>query len=82
MDASAIWLHAITPAQSAASIAAFAIIIQSISQWKVRHAIQLPPLMPFLIGGVVGIPLGAYVLRWACRALRVFIGAALVLFSL
>lgn len=80
--ASAIWLHVITPAQSAALIAAFAIIIQIVSLWKFRHAIQLPRLMPFLIGGVLGIPLGVYVLRWASAAhMRVFVGTALVAFS-
>ena len=80
--ASAIWLHAITPAQSAALIAAFAIIIQSVTLWKFRHAIQLPRLMPFLIGGVLGIPLGVYVLRWASAAhMRVFVGVTLVAFS-
>ena len=36
--ASAIWLHVIAPAQSAALIAAFAIIIQGASLWKLRHA--------------------------------------------
>jgi uncharacterized protein len=80
--ASAIWLHAITPAQSAALIAANAIIIASVSLWKFRHAIQLPRLMPFLVGGVLGIPLGVYVLRWASAAhMRVFVGIALVAFS-
>jgi len=81
--ASAIWLHAITPAQSAALIAAFAILIQGVSLWKVRHAIELSRLMPFLVGGVLGIPLGIYVLRWASPAhMRGFVGVALVLFSL
>jgi hypothetical protein len=47
-------LHAITPAQSAALIAAFAITIQSVSLWKVPHAIKLTRLMPFLVGSVLG----------------------------
>ena len=36
---SAIWLHAITPAQSAALIAAFAIVIQGSTLWRLRHAV-------------------------------------------
>ena len=80
--ASAIWLHAIAPAQSAALIAAFAIIIQGASLWKLRHAVQVSRLVPFFAGGVVGIPLGAEVLRWASpSAIRTFVGVALVLFS-
>ena len=80
--ASAIWLHAIAPAQSAALIAAFAIIIQGASLWKLRHAVQFSRLIPFFTGGVLGIPLGAEILRWASpSAMRAFVGVALVLFS-
>ena len=53
--ASAIWLHAITPAQSAALIAAFAIVIQGATLWKIRHAVELSRLVPFLVGGVLGV---------------------------
>jgi uncharacterized membrane protein YfcA len=81
--ASAIWLHAIAPAQSAALIAAFAIVIQGSTLWKLRHAVDVPRLLPFLVGGALGIPLGAEVLRWATAAqMRTFVGLALVLFSL
>jgi len=80
--ASAIWLHAITPGQSAALIAAFAIIVQGASLWKLRHAVQFSRLLPFLFGGAIGIPLGAELLRWASPSyMRTFIGLALVLFS-
>ena len=75
--ASAIWLHVITPAQSAPLIAAFAIVIQGGTLWKLRHAIDIQRLMPFLVGAVFGIPLGAEVVRWATSAqMRSFIGVA------
>jgi uncharacterized protein len=81
--ASAIWLHVITPAQSAVLIAAYAIVIQGTTLWKLRHAVQLPRLAPYLIGGAVGIPFGAALLTWATPSqMRAAIGAALVLFSL
>ena len=81
--ASAIWLHAITPAQSAALIAAFAIVIQGTTLWKFRHAVKFSRLVPFLVGGALGVPLGGYVLRWASHShMRMFVGVALVLFSL
>lgn len=51
--------------------------------WKLRHALQTSRLLPFLIGGALGIPLGAEVLRWASPSLmRSLIGLALVLFSI
>jgi len=81
--ASAIWLHVVTPAQSAALIAAFAIVIQGLSLWKLRHALKLSRLWPYLIGAALGIPLGAAVLSWTSPPhMRAFIGAALVLFSI
>jgi uncharacterized membrane protein YfcA len=80
--ASAMWLHVITPAQSAVLIAAFAIVNQALSLWKLRHALQFSRLWPYLIGAALGIPLGAAVLSWASPAhMRAFIGVALVLFS-
>ena len=81
--ASAIWLHIISPAQSAPLIAAFAILIQGATLWKLRHAIQVSRLVPFIVGGAVGIPLGTAALAWASPAqMRTFIGAALIVFSL
>jgi uncharacterized protein len=80
--ASAMWLHVITPAQSAVLIAAFAIVNQGLSLWKLRHALQFSRLWPYMLGAALGIPLGAAVLSWASPAhMRGFIGVALVLFS-
>jgi len=62
--ASAIWLHIISPAQSAPLIAAFAILIQGATLWKLRHALQVSRLVPFIVGGAVGIPLGTAALTW------------------
>jgi uncharacterized protein len=81
--ASAVWLHVIAPAQSAALIAAFAILIQGATLWNLRHALQVARLVPFIVGGAIGIPLGAAVLNWATPTqMRAFIGLALIVFSL
>jgi len=81
--ASAIWLHIISPAQSAPLIAAFAILIQGATLWKLRHAIHGSRLVPFIVGGALGIPGGAAALRWASPTnMSVFIGVALILFSI
>lgn len=80
--ASAIWLHIISPAQSAPLIAAFAILIQGTTLWKLRHAIQWSRLVPFIVGGAVGIPVGTAALTWASPSqMSLFIGLALILFS-
>jgi uncharacterized protein len=81
--ASAIWLHIIPPAESAPLIAAFAILIQGATLWKLRHSLRLSPLLPFVVGGAIGVPLGAAALRWASAdRMRGFIGGILILFSL
>ena len=81
--AAAVWLHFLPPAQATALIVAFGLIVQGVSVWKLRGAIKWPRLVPFLIGGVIGVPIGAELLRWtAPGSLRIAVGAILVLFSL
>jgi uncharacterized protein len=48
-----------------------------------RHAIRPVRLAPFLIGAVIGVPLGDQLVRWASAdSLRLGIGVVLVVFSL
>ena len=80
--AAAVWLHFLPPAQTAALIVAFGLIVQGVAVWKLRKAIKHARLAPFLIGGAIGVPIGAEVLRWASPAsLRLGIGIILVAFS-
>jgi uncharacterized membrane protein YfcA len=81
--AAAVWLHFLAPAQAAALIVAFGLIVQGASVWKLRAALDWRRLLPFLIGGAIGVPLGGEILRWTSPAsLRIGVGAILVLFSL
>ena len=80
--AAAVWLHFLPPAQTAALIVAFGLIVQGMAVWKLRKAIKLPRLLPFLIGGAIGVPVGGEILRWTSPAtLRLAIGIVLVAFS-
>jgi uncharacterized membrane protein YfcA len=55
---------------------------QAMSVWLLRHEIRLPPLTPFLIGGVVGVPAGAWLLlHLNLEAFKVGLGALLVTYS-
>ena len=45
---SGIWLHIMTPLQSAVLIAAYEIVNQSYGTWKVRHALQWRRILPFV----------------------------------
>ena len=81
--AAAVWLHVLTPLQTTTLIVAFGLIVQGYSVWKLRHALKLERLLPFLLGGLVGLPAGVALLRWAPAAdLRIAVGVLLVAFSL
>jgi uncharacterized membrane protein YfcA len=81
--AAAIWLHILAPVQTAILIAAYALLIQGYSTWKLRHALRPRRLWPFLAGGALGVPFGAEILRavppdW----IRDGVGALIVLYCL
>src|SRR5262245_25336736 len=63
--AAAIWLHILTPMQTATLIIAFGLVVQGVSVWKLRHALRWSWLWPFLLGGALGVPLGVAILEWA-----------------
>jgi len=64
--ASAIWLYAITPAQTAA----LAMDIQGYPIWTLRHALHAARRLPFIAGAAARIPLGAQVVLAGPEALR------------
>lgn len=81
--AAAIWLHILTPLQVATLIVVFGLIVQGYAVWKLRHALNWKRLLPLLIGGQIGIPLGIELLRWLpASTMRAAVGAVLVAFSL
>src|SRR4029077_7445664 len=80
--AAAVWLHVLTPLQTTTLIVAFGLILQGYAVWKMRRARRLSRLLPFVLGGVIGIPVGVELLRWTPAAyLRIAVGILLVLFS-
>lgn len=81
--AAALWLHILTPLQTAALIVAYGLVVQGYAVWKLRQAIDLRRLLPQLIGSQIGIPIGVELLRWTPAAeARAVIGALLAAFSL
>jgi uncharacterized membrane protein YfcA len=80
---SGIWLHILTPMQTAALIVGYALLVQTYSIWKVRHALSWRKVTPFIIGGAAGVPIGAILLAYINPAhLRFGVGVLLVLYSL
>jgi uncharacterized protein len=80
--AAAVWLHILSPLQTATLIIAFGLVVQGVSVWKLREALRWSRLWPFLGGAALGVPLGVAVLGWARPDhVRVGVGVLLILFS-
>src|SRR5437763_9979422 len=77
--AAAVWLHILTPLQTATLIIAFGLVVQGVSVWKLRRALRWRRLWPFLLGAIFGVPVGVGVLTWAQPDhVRVAVGILLV----
>jgi uncharacterized membrane protein YfcA len=81
--AAAVWIYVLTPLQTTMLIVAYGLIIQGQAVWKLRRALKFQRLLPFLIGGAIGVPIGVELLRWTAPGnLRIVVGIFLIAFSL
>jgi uncharacterized membrane protein YfcA len=79
---SGIWLHIITPVQTAALIAGYGLWTQGYGVWKLRQTLNWRTVAPFVIGGVIGVPLGAVLLTYLDPShVRLGVGVLLVIYS-
>jgi len=79
---SGVWLHIVTPAQTAALIVLCGLVTQASGIWKVRHAFEWRAVAPFIVGGAVGVPLGTLLLTSVDQhTLRFAIGVLLVIYA-
>jgi uncharacterized membrane protein YfcA len=81
--AASVWLHILTPLQTTSLIVVFGLLVQGYSVWRLRHALRFERLWPFVLGGLLGVPLGVELLRAIdpVQARRV-VGALLIVFVL
>jgi uncharacterized membrane protein YfcA len=81
--AASIWLYILSPLQTATLIIAYGLIVQGYSVWKLRRALDLQKLWPFMLGAALGVPVGVGILTWANPVhVRIGVGVFLVLYSL
>jgi uncharacterized membrane protein YfcA len=77
-----IWLHILTPIQTATLIVGYGLWTQGYAIWKLRRTLSWRKIAPFIVGGAVGVPIGAMLLTYVNPAyLRSGIGLLLVLYS-
>jgi len=80
---SGIWLHIISPAQTAVLIACYGLLAQAYGIWRLKHALEWRKAMPFVLGGAFGVPIGAFLINYVNPVyMRTSIGALLVVYGL
>src|SRR5712691_186701 len=62
---SALWLHVLDPVHTTLLVAACGTILHVGLIWTVRASIEIRRVSPFMVAGLVGVPIGIYVLTRA-----------------
>ena len=76
------WLHVIDPLLAAPLVVICSVVAQSQSLMTVRRAIVFARLWPFVLGGILGVPLGVYALAYVeADTFRAAVGVFLVLYT-
>lgn len=79
---SGIWLHIITPIQTTALIAGYGLCTQGYGVWKLRRTLNWRTVAPFVVGGLIGVPIGAVLLTYLDPGhVRLGVGVLLVTYS-
>lgn len=82
LAATSIWLHRIDPLHSAILATACGTLLHLTTLWPLRQHIDKQRLLPFVIGGVIGIPFGVYILAFTDAAvLKIVLGVFLIVFG-
>lgn len=81
--AASIWLHAIDPVYTTFLVAAGGLSVQAGTIWPLRRVVDWRRLWPFLLPGIVGVPVGVWVLIHVdVHALKAALGVFLALYGL
>jgi uncharacterized membrane protein YfcA len=80
---SGVWLHIITPIQTAALIAGYGLLTQGYGILKLRQALDWRKIWPLVLGTTIGIPIGVTLLAYINPVyLRFAVGVLLVLYTI
>jgi uncharacterized membrane protein YfcA len=77
-----IWIYVLPPPVLVLLASICATLLHLVSIWQFRRDIEYGLLWPFLVGSVLGVPLGVYALQHVdTSAFRHFFGAFMILYS-
>jgi hypothetical protein len=76
---SGVFLHIMTPLESATLIVGYSLVSQGYGIWQLQHAFAWRAVAPYVIGGLFGAPLGTALLTYVSPgAMRVGLGLVLL----
>jgi uncharacterized membrane protein YfcA len=79
---SGVWLQILTPIETASLIVGYGLLTQSFNIWRLRRALRWRKVAPFIIGGVIGVPIGTLLLTYVeARYVRMGVGLLLIGYS-
>jgi uncharacterized membrane protein YfcA len=82
LTASAVWLHALEPVHTTMLVVACGTLLHVTLVWPVRRSIEPARLLPFAVGGLIGIPIGVALLTHVdTRGLKGALGLFLVVYG-
>jgi len=61
--AGAIWLHVLAPVEAVPLIVATGLVMHSLPVWRLRRQLRFDRLAPFALPGILGVPLGIWLLQ-------------------
>lgn len=80
---SSIWLHALEPVQATFLVVAGGLAIQAGTIWPLRHSLDRRRLVPLLLAGAIGVPIGVWLLvRSDVHSLKFAIGVFLAVYGI
>jgi uncharacterized protein len=80
---SGIWLHILTPVQTTALIVGYGLLTQGYGVWKLRDVLAWRTIMPFIVGGFIGVPIGTMLLTYLNPThLRNGVGVLLIVYGI
>jgi uncharacterized protein len=82
LAATALWLHVLDPLRATLLVAACGTMLHIGLIWRIRRTIEPRRLSPFIVTGLIGVPIGIYVLtRVDPHAIKVALGAFLIAYG-
>jgi uncharacterized protein len=83
LAASALWLQVLDPLHATFLVAACGTILHLGIIWRIRASVDPRRLAPFIVAGILGVPIGIYVLtRVDQHVIKIALGAFLIVYGL